>query len=404
MPAPRREPNLHAFTPPETAVPVRAVPAEPDARSVSQVVAAVNAAIGADASLANVWVRGEISGFKAAASGHWYFALKDEGAVLNAAMFRGANGRVKFRPEEGMEVLARGRVQVYADRSNLQIVLEELRPVGAGELALRFEQLKRKLEAEGLFAAARKRPLPPHPRVVGIVTSLQAAALRDMVRVATERHPGIRIVVAPARVQGDGAAEEIAAGIARLNARSDVDVLIVGRGGGSIEDLWAFNEEAVVRAVAGSRIPVVSAVGHETDFTLCDLAADRRAATPSNACEIVVPDADALLAQLDDADARMAAALDRLVPDLEQKVDAFEERAHDAMRRAVQLARERLSADAARLDALSPLAVLGRGYAVARKGGKAVRSVDDAAAQDDITLTLADGELDAKVTGRRKHG
>lgn len=404
MPAPRREPNLHAFAPPETSVAVRATPAEPEGRAVSEVVASVRKLLSNDPQLSNVWVRGEISGFKAHGSGHWYFSLKDSGAVLAAVMWRGANARVKFRPEEGMEVLARGRIDVYPERGSMQLVIDELRPVGAGELALRFEQLKRKLEAEGLFAPARKRALPAFPRAVGIVTSLQAAALRDMLRVATTRHPGIRLVVANARVQGEGAAAEIAAGIERMNAHGEVDVIIVGRGGGSIEDLWAFNEEVVVRAVAASRIPVVSAVGHETDFTLCDFAADRRAATPSNACEIVVPDADAIHATLDDADARMAAALDRLVPELEQRVDELETRAEDAMRRALQTERERLAAHAARLDALSPLAVLARGYAVVTKDGKTVRSVDGANVGDDIQVATRDGAWDAKVTRRTKHG
>lgn len=399
MPSPRREPNLHAFTPPEAAVPIRAVPEGPatDARSVSDIVASVNRRLATDPQLVNVWVRGEISGFKPASSGHWYFDLKDDAAVLNAAMFRGANARVKFQPENGMEVLARGKIAVYPARSNLQIVVEELRPVGAGELALRFEQLKRALAAEGLFAADRKRALPAHPRAVGIVTSLQAAALRDMVRVATARHPGIRLIVANARVQGEGAAAEIAAGVARLNAHGQVDVIIVGRGGGSAEDLWAFNEEAVVRAVAGSRIPTVSAVGHETDVTLCDLAADLRASTPSNACEIVVPDAEALHELLDNGEERMTAALERLVPELRQRVDDLEARARDAVRRRVLKERELLAAHAARLDALSPLGVLARGYAVVRKGERTLRRVKDAKTGDDISITLQDGDIKARV-------
>jgi exodeoxyribonuclease VII large subunit len=404
MPAPRREPNLHAFVPPETTIAVQTAAGEPPARSVTEVVATIRMALASDPALSPVWVRGEISGFNAHGSGHWYFALKDATAVLSAVMWRGMNARVKFRPEEGMEVLARGRVDVYAQRGSMQLVVEELRPVGAGELALRFEQLKRKLEAEGLFAQARKRALPPYPRAVGLVTSLQAAALRDMMRVATTRHPGLRLVVANARVQGEGAAAEIAAAIARLNAQAEVDVIIVGRGGGSAEDLWAFNEEVVVRAVAGSNIPVVSAVGHETDHTLCDIAADARAATPSNACELVVPDAEAIHAHLDDSDARMAAALERLVPELNQELDDLDTRAQAAMARVVATQRERIGAHAARLDALSPLAVLARGYAVVTKDGRAARSVEDAVAGDDIQVRAVDGEWDAKVTRRRKYG
>ena len=385
-------------------VPVRPLPDAPAARSVTDVVASIRRRLADDPDLANVWIRGEVSGFTAHASGHWYFTLKDEGAVLSSVMWRGANGRVKFRPEEGMEVLARGRVDVYAQRSNVQLVVEELRPVGAGELAIRFEQLRKKLEGEGLFATSRKRPLPRFPRVVGIVTSLNAAALRDMVHVATTRYPGVRLVVANARVQGDGAAEEIAAAIARVNAHSDVEVLIVGRGGGSIEDLWAFNEEVVVRAVAGSRIPVVSAVGHETDYTLCDFVADLRAATPSNACELVVPDSRALQQQLDEAETRMAAALERLVPDTRQRLDELERRAIDGARRTLGKEREMLGAHAARLDALSPLGVLARGYAVARKSdGKTVRAIADVREGDDVRITLRDGDVETKVTGRKEH-
>lgn len=405
VPAPRRETHLGTFASaePSVAVPVRAVPDAPSARTVTDVVASIKRRLADDPGLANVWVRGEVSGFTAHASGHWYFTLKDEGAVLSSVMWRGANGRVKFRPEEGMEVLARGRVDVYAQRSNVQLVVDELRPVGAGELAVRFEQLRRKLEAEGLFASARKRALPRFPRVVGIVTSLNAAALRDMVHVATSRYPGVRLVVANARVQGDGAAEEIAAAIARMNARSDVEVLIVGRGGGSIEDLWAFNEEVVVRAVASSRIPVVSAVGHETDYTLCDLAADLRAATPSNACELVVPDARAIQQQLDEVQTRMAAALERLVPDTQQRLDELERRAIEGVRRTLASEGERLGAHAARLDALSPLGVLARGYAVARTGdGKTVRSVADVREGDDVRITLRDGDVETTVKGRRE--
>ncbi|HUR70173.1 MAG TPA: exodeoxyribonuclease VII large subunit [Candidatus Thermoplasmatota archaeon] len=401
--APRREPNLGSFSTreAETQVAVRAVSDGPPARTVSELILHVNGLMAGDPSLATAWVRGEISGFKPASSGHWYFDLKDDRGVLAAAMFRGSNARVKFQPQDGMEVLARGKVQVYGDRSKLQIVVDELRPVGAGELALRFEELKRKLAADGLFAQARKRPIPPFPRAVGIVTSLQAAALRDMVRVATARHPGVRLVVVPARVQGDGAAAEVAAGIARLNAQAQVDVIIVGRGGGSVEDLWAFNEEAVVRAVAGSAIPVVSAVGHETDFTLCDLAADLRAATPSNACELVVPDAAELQAKLYLGQARMAAALERLVPELRQRLDELERRSVDGVLRTLAKERELLAAHAARLDALSPLATLDRGYAVVRKGEHTLRSAKALREGDELTLTMMDGDVDAKVTGTR---
>ena len=403
--APRREIRLTTFGAKEEPAPVqvnRSSAEGPPARSVTEVVAAVTRAISGDPSLADAWVRGEVSGFKRASSGHWYFDLKDGTALLNAAMFRGANQRVRFEPQDGMEVLVRGKVSVYAGRSAVQVVAEEIRPVGVGELALRFEQLKRRLEAEGLFDPRRKREIPPYPRRVGIVTSLQAAALRDIVRVATERHPGIQLLVCNARVQGEGAAQEIARAVARLNADATCDVLIVGRGGGSVEDLWAFNEEAVVRAVAASAIPVVSAVGHESDVTLCDLAADLRAATPSNAAELVVPDAESILDALDDHESRALAALDRLVPDLRQRVDDLAERAGEAVKRGHAREKDLLAAQAARLHALSPLAVLARGYAVARRDGRVLRTVDDAPPGSRVEVVLKDGRLDATVDARQK--
>jgi exodeoxyribonuclease VII large subunit len=285
----------------------------------------------------------------------------------------------------------------------MQLVATDLRSASAkGDLALRFEQLKKKLDAEGLFALDRKRAIPPHPRRIGVVTSLAGAAVRDIIRVASERHSGVALLVANARVQGDGAAMEIATAIRRFARRTDCDVIIVGRGGGSAEDLWAFNEEAVVRAVAASPIPVVSAVGHETDFTLCDLAADVRAATPSQAAEMCVPDAEALLDALDEAESRMIAVLDRLVPDLAQRVDDLLDRAIAAMRGTLAQERELLAVSTAHLDALSPLATLARGYAVARRDGRALRSVDGAAPGDDIEVVLRDGAIDATVKGTRR--
>ena len=398
---PRRETRLHAFAPPDAAA--AAAPeasAEPDARSVSEVVAGVNRALAPG--FTNVGVRGEISGFKRHSSGHWYFSLKDSAAILSAAMFAGANGRLRFLPEEGMEVLARGRVTVYGARGQLQLVVDDMRPVGAGALQLAFDQLKRRLAAEGLFDAARKRALPEYPRGVGIVTSLQAAALRDVVRVATTRNPAVRLLVADARVQGEGAAAEIEAAIARLNADGRCDVIIMGRGGGSIEDLWAFNEERVVRAIVASRIPIVSAVGHETDFTLADFAADARAPTPSAAAEMVVPDAEAIEQYLDDAEERMQATLARIVPDARQRVDELSGRAEGAVRLRIGRERELLAANAARLDALSPLAVLARGYSVTQHAGNVVRSVDDVATNDAVDIILKDGRIAARVQSTKK--
>lgn len=394
---PRREPSLRSFGPQD--VPVVPYPAEgPQPLSVTDVVQGVNRRLAADPS---IWVRGELSGFKAHSSGHWYFSLKDANETLNAAMFRGANGRVRFTPQDGMEVLARGRLNVYG--SKLQLVVEQLNAVSAkGDLALAFEQLRARLAAEGLFDLSRKRPIPQHPAIIGVVTSMEGAVLRDMVRIATARNPAIRLVVVPTRMQGQGSAAGVVRALERLNAQGVADVIVVGRGGGSADDLWSFNEEALVRAVAASRIPVVSAIGHETDVTLCDHAADLRAATPSNAMELIVPDAEALHERIDDAEARMAAALDSLVPALTQRVDELHARAADAMRRTLAKERELLHVQAARLDALSPLATLARGFAVARRDGKVVRSVDAAPAGADIEVILPDGRLDATVKSTRK--
>ncbi len=238
-----------------------------------------------------VWVRGEVSGFKRAESGHLYFALKEgREALLNCVMWRTPASRLSFAPQDGVEVEAFGSITVYEPRGSYQLTVEELRPGGLGALLVALEELKRRLGAEGLFDAARKRPLPRYPGRIGVVTSPVGAAVRDIVKVLQSRWPSIGIVLAPVRVQGPGAAEEIASAIERFNRYAKVDLLIVGRGGGSLEDLWAFNEEPVVRAVAGSRLPVISAVGHEVDWTLTDLAADVRAATPSNAAEIAVRD------------------------------------------------------------------------------------------------------------------
>jgi len=257
-----------------------------------------------------VWVRGEVSNFKRADSGHLYFNLKEgKEAVLACAMWKGSAGRLVFRPGDGAEVEAFGYVDVYLPRGNYQLIVSELRPAGIGALLLALEELKRRLQAEGLFDTARKRPLPPYPRVIGVVTSPVGAAVRDIVTVLRARWPSVRIVLAPVRVQGEGAAAEIAGAIGRFDRWGGADVLIVGRGGGSLEDLWAFNEEVVVRAIAASRAPVISAVGHEVDTTLADFVADVRAATPSNAAELAVRDRTELVRRVALLDQRLGRAV-----------------------------------------------------------------------------------------------
>jgi len=238
----------------------------------------------------SVWIQGEISNFHSAPSGHLYFILKDDAAQIRCVMFRLQSRFLKFRPEDGLHIIAWGRVSVYALRGEYQLILDTMEPLGFGSLMLAFEQLKNKLAQEGLFDESRKKPLPSFPKTVGLVTSSRGAAVKDMIRILRNRAPWVNILVSPASVQGDKAPDEITAAIQRLCAAGDVDVIIVGRGGGPIEDLWAFNDERVVRAVASCRLPIVSAVGHETDFTLTDFAADLRAPTPSADAQMLVTD------------------------------------------------------------------------------------------------------------------
>ena len=418
-----------------------------------------------------VWVEGEISNFKVYSSGHAYFTLKDEGAQLRCVLFRTRARRVRFEPRDGLHVMAFGAIEVYAQRGDYSLVVELLEPKGVGALQLAFEQLKERLGAEGLFDPARKRPLPRFPRKIGIVTSPSGAAIRDMLRVIGRRFGEIHIVLAPARVQGDGAAAEIAQGVRELNALGGVDVIIVGRGGGSLEDLWAFNDEMLARTIAASKIPVISAVGHEVDFTIADFVADVRAATPSNAAELVVKEKRAVVGSLTDLHGRLrrvmaralAAHRDRLqrtagrrvltdpgrpLRDLERRLDdararlrhaalaALGRRAHRVelaerglralspvartlngrralidlqgrlergMYRNVDRARHRLGGGAGRLDSLSPLAVLGRGYSLTRTAdGRIVRTWRDVRAGTTVNVLLHEGSLDCRVDATRE--
>jgi len=371
----------------------------------------------------DVCVVGEISECKRADSGHVYLTLKDEGAVLRAVIWRQAAARVRFRIEDGLEVVARGNIDVYGPRGTYQLIISDIHPKGLGALQLAFRQLVEKLEKEGLFAPERKRALPRYPRRIGIVTSPTGAAIRDMLRMIGRRWPAVEVCLLPRRVQGEGAAEEIAAGIFLLNEkRPDLDVIIVGRGGGSLEDLWAFNEEVVARAIYASRIPIVSAVGHEVDVSISDLVADVRAATPTDAGVRVVPDRVEEAAQLTQLKARMAQALVTLVAEARQRLDALArrrvvlhpqtflqdkaqrldeliERMHKALRHRAQLAGEHLSAVAGKLDALSPLKVLGRGYSITfGPDGRVLRSIEGLSVGDGIVTRLLTGEVGSTVT------
>ncbi|MDE3155479.1 MAG: exodeoxyribonuclease VII large subunit, partial [Acidobacteriota bacterium] len=300
---------------PEPAPPARRV------RTVSELTADLRELI--ESRFAEVWVEGELSNCRHWNTGHLYFTLKDAGAQLRGVMFRTQVRTLRFKPEDGLHVVVRGRIGVYEPKGEYQIVCEHLEPQGLGALQLAFEQLKRRLQAEGLFDAARKRPLPVLPRKIGIVTSLDGAALRDIVKVLRRRYPDAHLVIRPSRVQGDGAATDVAAAIAQVGRVAGVDVIIAGRGGGSIEDLWAFNEEAVARAIAASPVPVISAVGHETDFTIADLVADLRAPTPSAAAELVVARKDDFTARIVQAGRQLHAAARRRIDRQRRRVDGL---------------------------------------------------------------------------------
>jgi exodeoxyribonuclease VII large subunit len=398
--------------------------------------------------LGPVWVVGEISNLRRAGSGHTYFTLKDDDAQLRAVLFRGNAVRLPFDPEEGLEVIAGGELTVYSARGDLQLIVRQLEPRGRGALQLAFEQLRARLEAEGLFAEARKRELPRFPRRVGIVTSPSGAALHDVIHVAARRFPATPLLLAPTRVQGERAEEEIAAALARLARVGDVDVILLVRGGGSLEDLMAFNTERVARAIRASPVPVIAGVGHEIDVTIADLAADARAATPSAAAQLALPDRGAVAGELDALvhnltraalgnvreqrralgglaralraqapTARLAARRARLAGIARSLLVAGTALARErraglaplavrlvsAARRLAPTRRARLATAAARLDALSPLAVLGRGYALARgPRGEILRDAAQVDPGDELALTLARGELRAVVRSVRR--
>lgn len=400
--------------------------------TVSQLNRYVRSLIESDAQLAHVMISGEISNFvNHYKSGHLYFSLKDESALVKAVMFRSQAVSLKFLPENGMKVIVRARVSLYEKDGAYQIYVDDMQPDGAGALQLAFEQLKARLEAEGLFAAERKRALPRYPRCIGVITSSTGAAVRDIFNVLGRRYPTATVVLLPVLVQGEGAAPQMVQALHRFesmrcqNHPQTPDVIIIGRGGGSLEELWAFNDEQLARTVAASAIPVISAVGHETDFTICDFAADLRAPTPSAAAELAVPDANELLERV--ALLRMATdrALQGFLQQKRQRLELLstkpclssplyfsEERAMrldyllkrfaGAASLAVSRANGRLSEVAGKLHALSPLQVLSRGYSIARRGETVIQSVNDVAIGDEITLRVRDGEIGCHATTKTK--
>lgn len=379
-----------------------------------------------EGALPSLWVEGEISNFVHHSSGHMYFTLKDEKSQISAVMFKQRNARLTFTPENGMKVLVRGRVGVYEPQGRYQFYAERMKPSGLGALAAAFEQLKKKLAAEGLFDEDNKKPLPAIPRTVAVVTSPTGAAVRDVIRVVQARLPFVRLVVFPVRVQGQGAAGEIAEAIRLLDDWGEADVAIVGRGGGSLEDLWPFNEEEVARAIAAAVTPIVSAVGHEVDFTIADFVADARAATPSNAGEIVVPDGSELARTFSVAGRRLVNAVsaavearaerveslgrayafrlpNEIVRRLAQRVDELGARVERSVSAAVREAAVRLDRCGAALRMADPAHILARGFAAVRllPAGSPVRSVSDVSLGHEIEITVADGAFGAVVGGVR---
>ena len=381
-----------------------------------------------DPLLRNLEVTGEITGYKHHYSGHRYFSLKDESARVQCVMFRQSAQGLDFQPEDGMKVIVRGSASLFVRDGSYQVYVNSMRKAGQGDLFARFEALKKKLQAEGLFDPARRREIPFLPRIIGVATSETGAAIRDIIQIARRRNPNVGIVVAPCAVQGAGAAAEIVRAIERLNRFGGCDVLLVGRGGGSMEDLWAFNEEPVARAIAASRTPVISCVGHEIDFTIADFVADLRAPTPSAAAELAVPVLSELKASLDSVVGRMAQALETgqrlrrmklerassassLRRPVETLIDPHRAalaqltaRMDRALPLTCQKARTRLDHTAASLRALNPGAVLERGYAIVSSERGIVNRADAVAVGDDIRIRMAGGTLDAAVTSIQPKG
>lgn len=390
--------------------------------SVSQLNRYVKSKLDADENLYNVFLTGEISNFtNHYKTGHFYFTLKDEGAQVKAVMFKSNAARVKFQPQDGLRVIVRGRVSLYEAGGSYQVFVDDMQPDGAGALNLAFEQLKEKLEKAGIFDPAHKKAIPRYPQRIGVITSPTGAAIQDILKILGRRYPLAEVIFSPVLVQGEGAPEQMIAALQAFNRKSCADVLILGRGGGSAEDLWAFNDEKLAYAVYASEIPVISAVGHETDFTICDFAADLRAPTPSAAAELAVPDAAEVRANVYALQNRLQRSVSSLLQNRRYAYTALTERGvlqnpslyFDALRMRtadlyrrfealqtglLQKERLRLSENAAKLQSLSPLAVLARGYAVAsRADGSVVRSANALQSGETLKLRFADGTASCVV-------
>lgn len=389
--------------------------------SITQINAYIQGRMNEDPMLAQVAVRGEISNYKLYPSGHHYFTLKDEQSALKCVMFKGNAMSLRFRPASGMKVIALGRISVYPRDGQYQLYVSSMAMDGIGDLYAAFEALKKKLSQQGLFDPAKKKPIPKYPQTIGIVTSSAGAAVHDILRILRRRYPLCSVRLLPVRVQGAEAPEEIVSAIRYANAHDLADLLIVGRGGGSIEDLWAFNDERVAYAIYESHIPIISAVGHEPDVTIADYVADLRAATPSNGAELAVPDREALVQNLDAFSAAITGALNRQLRLASQRLEGLaassalrsptgyldrrekdlqllQEKLVAAQNRELSKAQQKYVANVAKLDAMSPLKVLSRGYAMAQKDtGELIRSVKQTTTGESIVVSLADGKLNASI-------
>lgn len=401
----------------ETAETAETVGTAPHIFSVGELVSSVRSLL--ENNFKDIWVVGEVSNFRISPSGHTYFSLKDEKAVIKCVLFKGHALKVKFQVKDGIELVCHGNISVYEKGGDFNLIIDYCEPKGVGALQLAFEQLKQKLFKEGLFAPERKKPLPFLPKKIGIITSPTGAAIRDILNILNRRYPDIDVLLYPVRVQGDGAAVEIAQAIGYMNTRDDIDVMIVGRGGGSLEDLWAFNEEVTVRAIFASKIPIISAVGHEIDFTISDFVADKRAPTPSSAAEIVVPRKEDLIKHVKDLRLQLARAsyvffelktkvLTQIkshlrpptarFPDLIMQIDSFRERLGIGVKMLIERFDSKLSRLTAELSHLSPLAVLAKGYSVVYKGAKVIKSARGLKKGDELRIRMSEGEANAKVT------
>lgn len=390
--------------------------------SVDEITTYIKLLLTKDKNLQNIWIKGEISNFKLASSGHMYFSLKDENSLINCVMFRGTNKDLQFQPKEGMKILIKGNVDIYKKTGNYQIIIEEMHLDGQGELYLKFLQLKEKLEKEGLFNKIHKKPIPKYPKIIGIITSLQGAVIQDIIKITKRRYPHVKLLVYPSAVQGDQAKDNIVSGITILNTL-ELDLIILARGGGSFEDLFPFSEEIVARAIYDSKIPIISAVGHETDFSIADFVADLRAPTPSAAAEIAVPDEQEILKLFSQLERNLCNRTRRILEIRRQKIDflinrplfkrpylIIEEHRQNldeliihikkTVLSNIELLKSELLGVEGKLNALNPEGILNRGYSITMKKSQIITSIKDINTGEIISTIVKDGEIISEVQNK----